>query len=122
MSGHETCVDWWTRAVIRVIDRGTLYAKYAHGGHEGQKMRPVCVKRGLYWRITRFRAQGEYMIRLDGWEKGRTHTGARMGGGLGLISLCSGVTALTTSFWIDGLLPSSCNEAGTDISRCCRGH
>jgi hypothetical protein len=35
------------------------------GGHEGQKMRPVWVKRGLYWRITRFRARGEYMIRLD---------------------------------------------------------
>jgi hypothetical protein len=29
-------------------------------------MRPVWVKRrGLYWRITRFRARGEYMIRLD---------------------------------------------------------
>jgi hypothetical protein len=65
MSGHETSADWWTRAVIRVIDRGTLYAKYAHGGHEGQKMRPVWVKRGLYWRITRSRARNEYMIRLD---------------------------------------------------------
>ena len=32
MSGHETCVDWWTRAVIRVIDGGTLDAKYAHRG------------------------------------------------------------------------------------------
>jgi hypothetical protein len=35
------------------------------GGHEGQKMRPVWVKRGLYWRITCFGARGEYMIRLD---------------------------------------------------------
>jgi hypothetical protein len=35
------------------------------GGHEGQKMRPAWVKRGLYWRITRFRARGEYMIRLE---------------------------------------------------------
>jgi hypothetical protein len=35
------------------------------GGHESQKMRPVWVKRGLYWRITRFRAPGEYMMRLD---------------------------------------------------------
>jgi hypothetical protein len=66
MSGHETCVDWWTRAVIRVIDGGTLYAKYAHrGGMRVKKMRPVWLKRGLYWLITRFRAQGEYMIRLD---------------------------------------------------------
>jgi hypothetical protein len=32
MSGHETSVDWWTGAVIRVIDRGTLHAKYAHRG------------------------------------------------------------------------------------------
>jgi hypothetical protein len=32
MSGHKTCVDWWTRAVIWVIDRGTLNAKYAHRG------------------------------------------------------------------------------------------
>jgi hypothetical protein len=32
MSGHETCVDWWTGAVIRVIDGGTLDAKYAHRG------------------------------------------------------------------------------------------
>jgi hypothetical protein len=43
-----------------------LDAKYAHrGGHEGQKMMPVWVKRGLYWRITRFGAEGEYMIRLE---------------------------------------------------------
>jgi hypothetical protein len=28
-------------------------------------MRPVWVKRGLYWRITCFRARGEYMMRLD---------------------------------------------------------
>jgi hypothetical protein len=34
------------------------------GGHDGQKMRPVWVKRGLYWRITCFGARGEYMIRL----------------------------------------------------------
>jgi hypothetical protein len=32
MSGHETCVDWWTRAVIWVIDRGTLYAEYPQRG------------------------------------------------------------------------------------------
>jgi hypothetical protein len=74
MSRHETSVDWWTGAVIRVIDKGTLHAKYAHRGHEGQKMRPVWVKRGLYWRITRFGARGEYMIRLDRLNKYKLFT------------------------------------------------
>jgi hypothetical protein len=93
MSGHETCVDWWTRAVIGVIHKGTLYAKYAHGGHEGQKMRPVWVKKGLYWCI------GEYMIRLDRLNKyslfkahGRRDVRTPVtawGAPLGLISLCS---------------------------------
>jgi hypothetical protein len=60
-------VDWWRLRVIRVIRIATLCAEYAHrgGGHEGQKMRLVWAKRGLYWRITCFRARGEYMIRLD---------------------------------------------------------
>jgi hypothetical protein len=44
------------------------------GGHEGQKMRPVWVKRGLYWRITRFGARGEYMIRLDRLNKYKLFT------------------------------------------------
>jgi hypothetical protein len=59
-------VDWWRIRVIKVSGKGSLFKEYAHrGGHESKKMRPVWVKRGLYWRITRFRAQGEYMIRLD---------------------------------------------------------
>jgi hypothetical protein len=68
------------------------------GGHEGQTMRPVCVKRGLYWRITCFRAQGEYTIRLDRLNKyslftalGRrdVRTPVHAWGPIGLISLCS---------------------------------
>jgi hypothetical protein len=51
------------------------------GGNEGQKMRPVWVRRGLYWRITRFRDRGEYMIRLDRLNKYILFTGhlARVG-------------------------------------------
>jgi hypothetical protein len=32
ISAHETSVDWWTRRVIRVIDKGTLFAEYTHRG------------------------------------------------------------------------------------------
>jgi hypothetical protein len=49
----------------RSLEKGHCLQNTHTRGHESQKMRPVWVKRGLYWLITRFRARGEYMIRLD---------------------------------------------------------
>jgi hypothetical protein len=91
-------VDWWRIRVIKVIERGLCLHNTHTGGDESQKMRPVWVKRGLYWRITRLWARGEYIMRLDWLNKYRFFTAHGRGSvrtptytcaPLGLTSLCS---------------------------------
>jgi hypothetical protein len=93
-------------------------------------MRPVWVKRGLYWRTTCFRDQGEYMIRLDRLNKYSLFTAHGRRGArtpvhtcppLGLISLCNAEffakffsTVITTA--LDCLVPMTTHSSTLD---CC---